>query len=76
MTSAEERPTASVMDRLREFFARNPGEELGSFDQVAQKLGCARKTAIHAVYALQDEGLLESTHVIRLRARGIAKEEA
>lgn len=73
---AMDEPRLSVVSRLRQFFERNPDEELPSFAVIAMKFGCARKTAVHAVYELQARGILESTHVIRRRDKGIARNES
>lgn len=63
-----------VLNRLRAFYAANPSEEL-TFLAISIKFSCTLWTARHAVYALVDAGELESVHVIRLREKGMAKEE-
>lgn len=55
--------------RLRAFFLANPDEEL-SYDDIVVKFEATRHTAQMAVSRLNQTGLLESVHVIRLRAKG------
>ncbi len=52
-------------DRLWQFFADNPDEELTP-DDVAAKLGCSRKAADMTILRMQAKGLLESPRVVRL----------
>lgn len=61
----------SVVDRLRQFFAANPDEEL-TYSGIAEKFGCSLWRARHVVRELKESGHLESVHVIRPRAKGIA----
>lgn len=56
----------SVRDRLKQFFAWAPDEEL-SFADIVQKYGCTLWTARHAVYDLQRDGVLESIHIVRVK---------
>lgn len=62
----------SVQDRLSQFFADNPDEEL-SYDDITAKFNCSRGTAEQAVSRLKADRLLESVHVIRLRTKGMSK---
>ena len=67
-------PRLSIASQLRNYFERNPDEEL-TFAVVSIKLGCSKRRAVKAVYELVSLGMLESTHVIRRREKGIAREQ-
>lgn len=62
-----------LASRLRAFFSENPDEELTYLD-IARKYGCSVRHAHHAVDTLTGPGeAIESVHVIRARAKGIAR---
>lgn len=50
---------------LREFFKRNPEEEL-SFDDVAVKLDIPLRRVYRIAQSLKDDGLCETAHIIRV----------
>lgn len=66
-------PRVSIRTKIEWFYERNPDEEL-SYKQIMLKFNCSLKTARNAVYELQEMGVLESTHVVRRRAKGLAQE--
>lgn len=62
--------------RVRRFFAENPDEEMTAA-QFRAKFNCTEATRRWIMVSLGGEsGEIESVHVIRLRAKGIAKEPA
>lgn len=72
MTTPLSMRPGSVAFRLHEFFERNPEEEL-SYTDITAKFSCSDATAADAVSKLRQARVLESVHVIRLRAKGIAR---
>lgn len=71
MTRAGMKQCDGVQRRLEEFFGANPQEEL-TYADIVVKFGGTYRSAHSAVARLQARGELESVHVIRLRANGIA----
>lgn len=70
------RKVLSLKLRVRRFFADHPDEELTAAD-FRSKFNCSEATRRWIMVALGGEGgEIESVHVIRLRAKGIAKEIA
>lgn len=63
----------SVVRKLAQFFDWAPDEEL-TLTQIMDKYGCSYNTARYAVYELRERGLVESVHVVRARAKGVARE--
>lgn len=61
----------SLQNRIRQFFAANPGEEL-SYADMAVKFDCTLGSARNAVRELRDLGELESLHLIRAKAKAAA----
>lgn len=59
------------MDAVREFFVRNPDEEL-TYAQMQEKFDLRERYAREIVKDLKDEGFLESLHVIRNKTKGRA----
>jgi DNA-binding IscR family transcriptional regulator len=58
--------------RLMAFFLENPDEELLLAD-VKEKFKCTPAHARKSVEALTSQGLVESVHIVRLKAKGMAK---
>lgn len=67
------RKVLSLKLRVKRFFLDNPDEEVTPAEFRA-KWSCTEATRRWLIVALAEEGLLESVHVIRLRAKGIARE--
>ena len=63
----------SIYAKVKRYFDDNPEEEL-TYQILMDKFNITRRVAFKVVYQLADDGLLEHVHVIRLRAKGIAKE--
>ncbi len=62
-----------IRARVEAFFLANPDEEL-TFAQLFVKFDANEYTARQIVEQLCRSGQLESVHVIRLRAKGVARE--
>ena len=62
----------SVRGKLRTFFEQNPDEELER-SMVHAKFGKGKWNAADAIAVLVKEGFLESVHVVRRKAKGVAK---
>lgn len=58
--------------RIRAFFVANPDEEL-TFDQIAVKFDCTIEQARFAVRDVAKTVDIESVHIIRMRAKGVAR---
>lgn len=63
-----------LKERVKRFYADNPSEEL-THALLREKFACSKWTAVWILRELVEEGILESVHVIRLRTKGIAKEQ-
>lgn len=61
----------SLPARIAAFYAANPDEEL-TYEQMLVKFNATRTGINEAMKRLRAIGLLESVHVIRLRAKGSA----
>jgi len=59
--------------RITSYFQSNPDEELSIAD-MATKFGCTKHCVTTAIGRIKPEGVIESVHVVRLRARGIASD--
>jgi hypothetical protein len=66
------RPPSLLQQRLDEFFAANPDEEL-LYSDVRRKFDCTQKQAENAIQRLKAKGSIECVHLVRLRAKGIAR---
>lgn len=64
----------SLVDKIKLYLEANPDEEL-SMAIICLKFNCTYSAAKSAVERMKHTGHYEAVHVIRLRAKGIAKKE-
>lgn len=62
----------NLLPRIRKFFVDNPDEEL-TLPMLREKFGVSANAIAEALKRLKKEGQIESVHVVRLRAKGIAR---
>jgi len=65
----------SLVDKIKRYLEANPEEEL-TMAIICLKFDCCYSAAKSAVERLKHSGHFEAVHVVRLRAKGIAKEVA
>lgn len=66
----EQQERQTMTDRLREFFASNPDEEL-TIAQCMVKFDITRSQFDTIAQVLKAEGLIESVHVVRNKRKGV-----